>query len=403
MSVAWNTDVDLHVDAAFGYAPYDTSPVWTDIAQYVHNISVTRGETATPYPSAAAGTGTILLDNDDGRFDPSNSLSAYDPDVVLTVPIRIQATYNAVTYPVFYGFVTKWGVGYPDGGKRSVVELAFTDGMQFLNQQTVWDAALLGGGSGPRADARIADILTLANWPPSWTDLDVGLADMGPLSDAQDQTVFEYMAQVASSDAGAVFIAADGTVKYHSRLHHSGGATSEGTFGPSDLRYIDVTPEYDDQFLYNEVVISGTFGGTVEIDVQADDATSITANTTRSLPLAGVQSSQAEASNVAEWNVEKYKTLGTRITALVVLPQRDPAALWPIVLGLDLQDSIIVKTEPPGSGDDLNQQVSIQAISWSITLDTWNVEYGCFPLATIETNDFWILGTSKLDTETRLA
>jgi len=93
----------------------------------------------------------------------------------------------------------------------------------------------------------------------------------------------------------------------------------------------------------------------------------------------------------------------TRIEAIDIRPQSDPANIWPVVLGIDLRDSITVKTDPPGSGDGLNQQVTVESIGHVITLDTWDVSYGCFPLASIETGSYWILGTSELDTETVLA
>src|SRR5688572_9114070 len=59
-----------------------------------------------------AGTASIVLDNRDRRFDPLHSGGPNYGDVLPMQRFRIRATYDAVTYDVFQGFVESWDQSY---------------------------------------------------------------------------------------------------------------------------------------------------------------------------------------------------------------------------------------------------------------------------------------------------
>jgi len=551
--------VEMSIEAAFGYAPYAT-PVWTDISKYMRSVTIKRGIAASAVPQPVAGRCTLTLQNSDGRFDPSNTSSPYSPDILITVPIRVRAIYNVVTYPLYYGFATAWTVSYPGKGAVSLTTVECSDALQLFNQQS-----LAGSMYELEAtDTRIGNILDDAGWPAGWRALDSGLARTGVHADTGGSAL-QHLTDAASAEAGRIFVAADGDVTFHNRTHHSGGATSEGTFGASDLAISDVVPQYDDRHLYNDVTVTrrpgadvtlrietvprdesdggGPVGGptgnvtitngvgesvnvdwetvingggtvlktaleslstidsvtvtvnagsvdpngisaprpatvgianatpsaalivgnsrgalspnvggirtpgrhvdayanggsvnfvhVIEPDVVEDvggtslpaefdiitipastpipqtatDATSVTAYRKRNITFAGTaQSNDAEAKNVAEWVLATYKDMQTRIESISIHPQADPTNVWPVVLGVDLRDSLTVTTVPPGGGTGLNQQVTVESITHQIGLDTWKVGYGCFPLAAIETANYWIVGSSTdLDTDTIIA
>ena len=387
-------DVKLIVEAAFGYAPYAT-PTWTDISKHVHQASIRRGGAATVTPRAVAGRCTLTLNNDDDRFDPNNTGSPYTPDVKVSVPIRIRATYATVTYPLFYGFVTSWDIEYPAKGHRSIATVPCVDGLQLLNQHDISDETY----PIQDTDARIVAVLDAVGWPAGWRALDSAVASVEAFTPTQSVSAYTHLVQVADAEVGSVFIAADGDFSFHNRIHHSGGATSEGTFGPSDLAMDEVTPAYDDEFLYNDVRVKRATG----VEQIASDAASITAHRNRTLSHVGIMETDAGAMNVAEWEVALFKDINPRIDNIKVKPQADPANVWPVVLNVDLGDSITVKTAPHGGGDGLDQQLTVNQIWHDIRPDRWETAYGCYPLAAFEIADYWILGTSTLGTETRLA
>ena len=88
------------VEVMFGSTLFSSSPVLTDISQYVdllQGINITRGsqdELSEIQPS----TCSITLDNSDGRFTPARSGSPYYPHVKKGVPIRVSvATFTPRT------------------------------------------------------------------------------------------------------------------------------------------------------------------------------------------------------------------------------------------------------------------------------------------------------------------
>lgn len=102
----------LTVEAAFGYAVTDSSPVWTDITDYVHintGVSITRGA-SDELAEVQAGTCTMTLDNSDGRFTSGRAASPYYPNVKKNTPIRVKVTTakNLVTNPSFESGLTGW-------------------------------------------------------------------------------------------------------------------------------------------------------------------------------------------------------------------------------------------------------------------------------------------------------
>jgi len=88
------------VEVFFGATLTSSSPVLTDISQYVNlirGIDITRGaqnELSEIQPS----TCSITLDNSDGRFTPERAASPYSPNVKKGVPIRVSvATFTPRT------------------------------------------------------------------------------------------------------------------------------------------------------------------------------------------------------------------------------------------------------------------------------------------------------------------
>jgi hypothetical protein len=135
----------------------------------------------------------------------------------------------------------------------------------------------------------------------------------------------------------------------------------------------------------------------------ASDLTSVLNFGERTLSYAGVGANGNDADNTAEWQVYQYSNQRSRISSLTVKPQADPANLWPLVLDVDLRDAVLVKTDPPGSGTALSQLVTVEGITHDISLEMWETVYECQPLADHETDDYWILGTSELGDDTRIA
>ena len=121
-------------EIAFATNPSAT-PTWTDVTAYLMDFEITRGRQAE-LNRMEAGTATITLNNIDRRFDPSNAGSPYAPNVLPVRRIRLSATYNAVTYRLFSGYIETWPPTYP-GPVDSNVRITAVDGFKVLNLKAI--------------------------------------------------------------------------------------------------------------------------------------------------------------------------------------------------------------------------------------------------------------------------
>lgn len=385
--------VTVEVSVAFdGSGPLTTTPIWTDVSAYVRGGEWSRGKdpTSGAFP---AGSGSVLLDNSDGRFYPHNTSGPYSPNVTASNPIRIQVTYNAVTYGQFFGYVESWTAAYPTNTEE-LVRVPIVERVARLNRSTVD-----GPYSQENSDVRVGNVLTEAGWPAAWRSLDSGLIPVAAYPQ-EPFAVLGMLRDVQLAEAGHIFQNRDGNIRFVNRAAASGVAAA-ATFGPSgaDLTYTDVTVEHDEAFLFNQVAITDTSG----VVHEKVDAASVTKHGPVRFEAISETVLNTDGQNVALWHLEKSKTVFSRIVGFEVDPAGDPTNLWPVVLARDLRDVIRVKVAYPGSAVDLNQLVAVDKVTHRFTAgNVWTTSYLCSPLSTIETQDYWILGTSLLGTGTRL-
>jgi len=134
----------LKVEVAFASDPSDTTPTWTDISAYVRHVdglSITRGR---PNESAtfSAGQVSMVLNNNDRRFCPSHSTGPYYGSLKPRKLVQITATWSAVDYVMFTGYVTGWPQHYGKGNKLVTVPLEAVDGLAVLAETVLADDAV---------------------------------------------------------------------------------------------------------------------------------------------------------------------------------------------------------------------------------------------------------------------
>jgi hypothetical protein len=126
--------VTVTVQAAFGYAPLDIAPVWTDISGYVRNIRIDRG-VQSEFVQNTPGTATIRLDNRSRVFDPAYTAGTFYGQLNPMVPIRVQAAYGGAAQTLFTGFAQGWPTAYEVSNTDAVTTLSCTDATQILASQ----------------------------------------------------------------------------------------------------------------------------------------------------------------------------------------------------------------------------------------------------------------------------
>ncbi|CAB4221995.1 hypothetical protein UFOVP1648_1, partial [uncultured Caudovirales phage] len=100
----------------------DSASVIVDVSDVVNSITTRRGRSAQT-DQFQTGDLTLVIVDENGNFNPQNSSGPY---FELLTPMRkvvITATYGAVTYPIFSGFITSFSTSIPTKG---IGDVAYT-------------------------------------------------------------------------------------------------------------------------------------------------------------------------------------------------------------------------------------------------------------------------------------
>lgn len=288
-----------------------------DITTYARSINTSRGRRRA-LDRFATGTCTIVLDNRDRRFDPTNTSSPYYnatvgvSGIVPAIPIIVRATWSGTTYTVFRGFVDSWSFAYAPGGVGDatatiVCSDAFkalsavigglpsattvtssgtakvdigssttgstgggygVSGISVLGSSTTGNIDVTNGTpttpiigvAGELSGARINRILDAVNWPQNLRAIDTGTTSLEVQN--ASQTVLEMLQEVAATEAGALYIEDDGTVTFQDRyslISDTRSLTAQATYdttaaGGKWFSRIDIA--YDDQLIRNIVRVN---------------------------------------------------------------------------------------------------------------------------------------------------
>lgn len=359
----------------FGTGTFAGGLAWADVTSFVRSGEITRGSTRFEGVIARAepGKASIVLDNRDGRFDPLNAAGPYVAAGVSQVQPMRAFRIRADGYDLFRGYVDAWTPGFALGGNDATTTLAGTDGTKVL---AGFDGPALGVpvGAGEDTGARIARILDNAGWDASLRDLDVGKTSVTATS--LDAAAWTEILLTADTEIGEVYFDGAGRVVFRNRdalRIDARSITPQAVFGdddtnPAELGYIDPVIANDDDQIANLVRIQRP-GGVEQI---AEDTISQARYLVRTFERSDLLlQTDAEAADYAAYVLELLKTPDVRIAGLGLLPQRDPAALYPQALGRELGDRITVIIRPPG-GYTIERDCLIRGIGHAWTTASWS-------------------------------
>lgn len=268
------------------------------------------------------------------------------------------------------------------------------------------------GLSGQATGTVAGSVCDSAGIPSSGRDLDTGSSTI----QATDLTgnALDLLQALHDTEVGQFYMGRDGALsgghefqvvwrQRHALLTASRSTTSQATFGDgggSELQYAEIEIDYDDQQIRNDVRVTRTGGA----EQRAYDATSQRDHGIVGYSKSGtLAASDNDSYDQANYLLARGKDPEVRIAGLTLMPQRDPADLWPQALGREIGDRITVKRRPQGVGDAISVELIIEGIEHSFDGETWVTK---FALSPGETTQFWVLDDSTLsvlDTSTRLA
>lgn len=369
-----STEAYLHLDdearGKLDTAELAPDDLWVDVTDRVSSLTTRRGATRTAGPNVRyeAGTCTVVLRNEDRALDPTNLDGPYVAGGVTQVEpmrkVRIRATWDDVTYSLFWGYADGWQVTYPGLNKSDVI-LTATDAMKVF---AAWDRdESASAGAGETTGARIDRILDAADWPDA--DRIIATGDSTVQATTLANNTLTELLLTADSEMGELYIDAEGRVVFrnrHALVEDTRSNTSQGTFGDEDpeLRYVDAPLDYDSDSIYNLISIARD-GGTAQV---VEDAASRTAYLTRSYQRHDlILETDAECLSYAELLLYQGKDPELRFAEMTLRPRRDGDSLFPHAFGRKLGDRITVLRRPPGGGDPIERDCLIRGIEHSMS------------------------------------
>lgn len=127
---------DLKVEIAFGYAPLNTAAVFTNVTADVRNtdeypVTIRRGR-QTALDNFDPGSCTLTLSNRARKYDASYAAGAFFGQLLPRTQIKVTATWSAVDYRMFTGWVTGFPQSFAPGGRDAVVTIEAVDAIAWM-------------------------------------------------------------------------------------------------------------------------------------------------------------------------------------------------------------------------------------------------------------------------------
>ena len=389
----------IQLSASFTADPFGM-PTWTDISTRFRSAQTARGRQiagglAGVLNGFDMGTMTLNLSNVDGALDPTYASSPYYPNVLPGTPIKLAATWNGVSYPLFFGYAWTFSPQYVQSADE-VMQVTVNDAFSMLqNLQYVMNAGVPGEYTG----SRISRILSAVMPSVSQAQIAAGNSHMvailaqtgsstpgGYASQAPNTaTALDLCQQAEQTEYGSFYFDVDGTPIFEDRYFRASQAvvaafSDAGTFMPSGvgtfpgIAYQNLVPSMDMTYLYNDVQVTDGLGRFYEYT----DAASVTKYGQQSLQVQSQADAPNEGLSMAQWIVMTQKDAAMRFTSLQMMPQQDLTQLdylYSQALGREISDLVVVERNPP-SGNTMVQYCFIDRVEHDITPTTWTTTFG---------------------------
>ena len=396
-TMAWGEDIQIFMELGFPVNPFtlddavlgvldddvlDGTLIGDDVSPYAQEVSISRGR-SDQLQNFNAGTCSVRLLNRDRRFDPINESSPYWNSVEgrSGVAPRRKVTVFSDGVALFTGRITDIDVSYepnnPDATtENSYVTITAADDFVLL-ANTFTENAITP--SQELSGTRVTTILDLpeVNYPVT-RDIDAGAATLGggaTFAIDSNSNVLTYLQQVATSEQGYFFVAANGDLTFTDRVAASFTAPSAYfSDAGTDIPYTSLSVMYGQEFLYNKVVCS-VEGGTDQI---ANDVASQTEYGISTLNLSGLLLvDDAAALTLAADLLDRYKEPEYRFDRIQTIYNPLASGDQVTLTGVDLADVVrITRTYPTGTPASVTKDYSIENIRHVISPSSHTVEYG---------------------------
>jgi len=346
----------------------DSASVIVDVSNQVDSIQTIRGRNAQA-DQFQTGTLTMRIVDQNGDFNPQNPSGPYYNLLTPMRKVQITATYGAVTYPIFSGFITTYQTTTPKNA-TDVVYTTITAVDAFRLATNAQISTVSGTSAGQLSGARINNLLDAISWPASMRDVDAGLTTM-QADPGTARTSLAAMQTVETSEYGALYVDAAGSFVFQDRNVTAGSTGATPTVfndNGTDISYFNAVWRLDDTLVYNSASITRT-GGTAQT---ATDAASIAKYFIHSYNQQNLlMETDAVALDYAQAYVASRAETSIRCDAIQLDLYTDNYNLGIIAaLSLDYFDPITITTNQPGAST-LTKTLQVFGVAMSISPNSW--------------------------------
>jgi hypothetical protein len=363
-----------------------------DVTEDVIELSTRRGR-SKQLEAFDAGAASVLLRNDERKFDPAAGTAITPFGASMRPRKQIIITSNGAR--LFTGVVEDWDLEYRLEGDH-VASVQAADAFTILAQQVIPRTTNVVESSGSRVES-VLDLPSIA-WPESRRDISAGKATLQAdiISDEEPATVLEYLQRVEISEPGALFIARDGSITFRGRDDFQ--QQTDFTFADNGqgLPFTDIQISYGIEEMRNRVTVERLSGGTAV----AENAASIVEYGAIDFGLEeSLVSTDTQAEDLAQYLANTFADPQVRIEALSVNLGSLTGPQVAQALGLELGDVVRVLFTPSGIGDQISQVAVVDSIEHEVTNDLHNVRFNLSETRigfTLNSDELGVLDVNKL-------
>lgn len=347
-----------------------------DVSDIALRVSIRRGRNRV-LNSFEAGTATVVLEDENGDYNPQNTSSPYYGKLLPLRKIRIWADYDdgggTDRYYLYSGYITSFDNTFRLGNDEvSTVTFQCVDAFRLL--QNVQISTVAGSSAGQTTGARIENLLDLASFPVSQRLIDVGdtLVQADP---ATSRTLLAACQNIEQSELGGFFIDDEGNAVFLSRSTVSEKADETPLLFNDDgtnISYQSIDFAYDDTQIFNDITVTRLGGTAQNVQSTSSIETYFIHSGSRSDLL---MQTDAEALDQASMLLNARENALLRIDS-IGLNLMDSTASNRIVAGLESDLFTLINVTKTGQASStFTLELFVQGIQHDITPNTWTTRF----------------------------
>jgi len=368
----------------------DSAAVIVDVSNQVSEISTKRGRSPQS-DQFQTGTLSLKIVDQNGDFNPQNTAGPYYGLLSPMRKVQITATYGAITYPIFSGFITSYNTVTPQfTGELSFTTITAVDAFRLAQNAQI--STVANTSAGQLSGARIDDILDEIDWPTSQREIDAGQTTM-QADPATARTALGAMQVVEISEYGSLYVDRDNNFVFKDRLSATTSVNQNAVAFSDDgtgIAYNNAVWIFNDALIYNKADITRS-GGTTQ---NATNTASVEKYFLHSYNQQNLlMQTDSVALDYARAYVASRAETTSRCDAITLdLYTENYTAGVTAALDLDFFDPITITTTQPGSST-LTKTLQVFGVAMEIRTNSWKVT-----LTTLEAIiDGFLLGVTNFD------